>query len=259
MKIQYLAVIKLIMIISLLNSCASRQDVAYFQDEKIANFTQPELFYDLIYQPNDMLTIDVTALDPETVKPFNVASVPYSTSLTDSRTNFRMQTYIVDKNGNIQFPVLGTVKIGGLNRKEATDLLKSNISVYVKDPLVNIRITNFTITVLGEVNKPGSYIIQDEKVTLAEALGIAGDLSIYGKRKNILLVREIEGIKKFSIIDLTSVRSLSASTFGLKQNDIIYVEPNSTKIRSSSYNPNYGIIISAIGTLTTIVAIFIVR
>jgi polysaccharide export outer membrane protein len=257
MKKSLSVVIKLLLIVAFLNSCASRQDVAYFQDEKIANFTQPKLFYDLIYQPNDMLTIDVTALDPETVRPFNLASVPYSVSLLDSRTNMRMQTYIVDKNGNINFPVLGKVKIGGLTRQEATDLLESNISKYVKDPLVNIRITNFTITILGEVNNPGSFIIQDEKVTLAEAFGLAGDLSIYGKRDNILLIREIEGIKKFSIIDLTSVRSLSASTFGLKQNDVIYVEPNNAKIRASSYNQNNSVLISAIGTLTSVAALII--
>ena len=257
MKITFTAVIKLTLIITILNSCASREDVAYFQDEKIANFTQPELFYDLIYQSNDMLTIDVTALDPETVRPFNLASVPYSTSLTDSRTNTRMQTYIVDKNGNIEFPVLGTVKIGGLSRQEATDLLNSKISKYVKDPLVNIRITNFTVTVLGEVRNPGSFIIQDEKATLAEALGLAGDLTIYGKRDNILLVREIEGIKKFSIIDLTSVRSLSSSTFGLKQNDLIYVEPNKTRMRSSAYTQNNSVLISAMGALTSVAALII--
>ena len=257
MKITLTAVIKLALTITILNSCASTEDIAYFQDEKIGNFTQPELFYDLIYQSNDMLTIDVTALDPETVMPFNLASVPYSTSLTDSRTNMRMQTYIVDKNGNINFPVLGLVKIGGLSRQEATDVLNSEISKYVKDPLVNIRITNFTVTVLGEVSNPGSFIIQDEKATLAEVLGLAGDLTIYGKRDNILLVREIEGIKKFSIIDLTSVRSLSSSTFGLKQNDLIYVEPNKTRMRSSAFTQNNSVLISAIGALTSVAAIII--
>jgi polysaccharide export outer membrane protein len=257
MKIHFKVVLKLLMIITILNSCASRQDVAYFQDEKITNFTQPKLFYDLIYQPNDMLTIDVNALDPETVRPFNLATVPYSLSLIEARTNTRMQTYIVDKDGNIEFPVLGQVKLGGLTRQEATDVLKSRISEYVKDPLVNIRIINFTISVLGEVNDPGTFTIQDEKVTLAEALGMAGDLTIYGKRQNILLIREIEGIKKFSIIDLTSVRSLSATTFGLKQNDIIYVEPNNAKTRMSSYNQNNNVLISAIGTLTSVAALII--
>lgn len=243
-----------------LSSCASRQEIAYFQDEKINSFEQPIMVYELQYQPNDMLTIDVTALDPETVKPFNLNAVPYNINSTiDARTNLRMQTYIVDSEGFIEFPVLGQVNIGGLSRKEATALLKDKIKDYVKDPLINIRLTNFTVTVLGEVNSPGTFIIQDEKVTLAEALGLAGDLTIFGKRRNILLIREVDGIKKFSILDLTSVRSLSASTFALKQNDVVYIEPNNARVRSSAYTQNNSVLISAIGTLATIAAIFITR
>lgn len=259
MTIKLTKAIKLVVILTIISSCSSRHDIAYFQDEKISNFVQPELIYDLIYQPNDMLTIDVNALDPETVRPFNLGSVPFSDSAISETTSRRMQTYIVDKNGYINFPVLGEFKIGGLTRKEATELLKTEISKYVKDPLINIRLINFTVTVLGEVNRPGSFVIQDEKVTLAEAIGLAGDLTIFGLRKNILLIRELDGIKKFSILDLTSVRSLSASTYSLKQNDVIYVEPNNTRIRQSKYNPNNSVLISAISTLATIAAIFIVR
>lgn len=259
MTIKLSKTIKLLLILTIISSCSSRRDIAYFQDEKISDFVQPELIYDLIYQPNDMLTIDVNALDPETVRPFNLGSVPFSNSSMNETTSRRMQTYIVDEKGYIIFPVLGEIKIGGLTRKEATELLKSEISKYVKDPLINIRLINFTVTVLGEVTRPGSFVIQDEKVTLAEALGLAGDLTIFGLRRNILLIREINGIKKFSILDLTSVRSLSASTYSLKQNDVIYVEPNNTRIRQSKYNPNNSVLISAISTLATIAAIFIVR
>lgn len=242
----------------IITSCASREDIAYFQDEKVGEYTQPVLVYDLVYQPDDMLTIDVTALDPETVKPFNLNAVPYNTdSSINASTNLRMQTYIIDENGNIEFPVLGTVKLGGLTRKQATELLKTKITDYVKDPLVNIRLTNFTITVLGEVNNPGIFTIQDEKVTLTEALGLAGDLTIYGKRNNLLLIRQVEGVKKFSIIDLTSVKAITSTTFNLMQNDVIYVEPNNAKVRSSSFNQNNSVIISAVGTLATIVAILI--
>ncbi len=257
MKITFTAVIKLALIITILNSCASREDIAYFQDEKIGEFIQPIMIYDLIYQPHDMLAIDVNALDPITVRPFNLTSVPYSESTIEVNSRSRMQTYIVDSNGNIEFPVLGTIKIGGLTRKEAVNLLDTKISEYVKDPLVNIRLTNFTITILGEVNNPGAFSIQDEKVTLTEALGLAGDLTIYGKRNNVLLVREIEGIKKYSILDLTSVKSLSSSTFNLMQNDLIYVEPNNARVRASSYNPNNGVIISAVSLLATIASILI--
>ena len=245
--------------LNFLTSCATREHIAYFQDEKLGSFEQPSIIYILTYQPNDMLTIDVSALDPETVRPFNLNTVPYNSGSTiDGQTRTRMQTYIIDHNGFIEFPVLGKIKIGGLSRGEATALLKSKILQYVKDPLVNIRLANFTITVLGEVNNPGSFIIEDEKVTLTEALGLAGDLSIYGKRDNILLIREsTDGIKKFSILDLTSVKSLTSSTFSLKQNDVIYVEPNRAAIRSSTYTQNNSILISAFGLLTTIATIFI--
>ena len=260
MKLSSYKSIFLVIVILSLTSCATRENIAYFQDEKIGEFNLAPLSHNLTYQPDDMLTIDVTALDPETVKPFNLNAVPYNRESTlDASTNLRMQTYIVDANGNIEFPVLGTVKIGGLTRHEATNLFKDKISKYVKDPLVNIRITNFTISVLGEVNNPGSFIIQDEKVTLTEALGLAGDLTIYGKRNNILLIREINGLKKFSIIDLTSVKSVTSSTYNLMQNDVIYIEPNRAKVRSSAFNENNSVIISAVGTLATIIAIFITR
>lgn len=258
MKLPFFKALITTVVIITLTSCASREDIAYFQDEQNANYSQPVLVYDLVYQPNDMLTIDITALDPETVRPFNLNTVPSNneSSLEASNTS-RMQTYIVGANGEIDFPVLGTIKIGGLNRKEATILLKNEITKYVKNPIVNIRLVNFTISVLGEVNNPGSFTIQDEKVTLTEALGLAGDLTIQGKRKNILLIRESNGIKKFSVIDLTSVKSLTTSTFNLMQNDVIYVEPNNARVRSSSFNQNNSIIISAVGTLATIVAILI--
>lgn len=250
--------LKLVVLLTIfLSSCASRQDIVYFQDEKIGDFTQPTLIYDIAYQPNDVLTIDVSGFDPETVKPFNLNATPYSEDALSARSNLRMQTYIVDEEGYINFPVIGKFKIGGLTRYGATNQLQEKISQYAKDPIVNIRITNFTITVLGEVNNPGTFTITDEKVTLTEALGLAGDLTIYGKRNNVLLIREIDGVKKFSILDLTSVKTLTSSTFNLKQNDILYIEPNKARIRASSYNQNNTIIISAVSTLATIVAILI--
>ena len=258
MKRTFFRTLMLLSVTIIMTSCASRQDIVYFQDEKLGDYVQPLMIYDLIYQPNDMLTIDVTALDPETVRPFNLNAVPYNAdSSTNASSALRMQSYIIDAKGYIDFPVLGEIKIGGLTRKDATTLLKTKITEYVKDPIVNIRLINFTITVLGEVNDPGSFTIQDEKVTITEALGLAGDLTIYGKRDNIRLVREVDGIKKFSIINLKSVKSLTTSTYNLMQNDVIYVEPNKSRVRASSYNPNNGVLISAVSTLATIAAILI--
>src|SRR5690606_35144635 len=170
-----------------------------------------------------------------------------------------MQTYLIDYNGNIEFPVLGTLHIAGMTRIELTEMLKEKISEYAKDPIINIRLVNFTVTVIGEVGRPGTYTIQDERISLPEALGMANDLTIYGKRQNVLLIREVDGKKKFAKIDLTSVNAISSPLYYLQQNDVIVVEPNKARIRSSSYNQNNSVLISAIGTLTTIIAVFLIK
>ena len=204
-----------------------------------------------------MLTIDVAALDPDAVRPFNLPAVNYSESVISAQGTLKMQTYLIDNNGHIEFPVLGTIKIGGLTRIEATAMMKERLTEYIKDPIVNIRIANFTITVIGDVNRPGTYTIQDERVTLPEALGLAGDLTNTATRTNLFLIRETNGKKRFAKLDLTSINIVNSPLYYLAQNDVLYVEPNNAKIRSSNYNPNTGIIISAVATLATIAAILV--
>ena len=138
-----------------------------------------------------------------------------------------------------------------------TEILKNKLSEYIKDPIVNVRLINFTVTVLGEVNSPGTFTVQNERISLSDALGLAGDLTIYGKRDNVLLVREVDGQKRYAKFDLNSVNVLNSPNYYLTQNDVIYVEPNNARIRQSSYNPNNGFIISAVATLATIAAILI--
>jgi polysaccharide export outer membrane protein len=254
-----------ILIISILaivmcTSCASRKDLVYFQDEPLEpglSMSEPK---QLIYKPDDILTINVSALDPDTVRPFNLALV--SNNSNDSRnaqSGLRQQTYLVDYNGNIEFPVLGTIKVEGLTRTDLTNLLVERIKIMANDPIVNIRLSNFTITIIGEVSNPGTFTIQDERITILEALGLANDLTIFGERKNVLVIREVEGKKKFAKIDLTSVNTVNSNVYYLQQNDVIYVEPNKARIRSSTYNQNNGVLISAIGTLTTILAVFLIK
>ncbi|MGS2726147.1 polysaccharide biosynthesis/export family protein [Psychroserpens sp. BH13MA-6] len=252
----------LLLTLVMLSSCASRKDLVYFQDEPIADQSLSELDnnYEIIYKPNDILTIDVSAEVAESVAAFNLPLVAYDTSGgVTTQTNVLRQTYLIDPKGNIEFPVLGTVKMAGLTRVEATNMLKERIGEYVKEFIVNIRLVNFTITVLGEVNRPGAYTVQDERISLTEALGLAGDLTIYGKRDNIFLIREVDGKKKYAKFDLTSINVVNSPVYYLSQNDVVYVEPNKARIRTSSYNPNNGILIAAISTLSTIAAIFIVR
>lgn len=248
-----------ILAISMATSCASSKDFAYFQDEPLSGGYIDAAPEQLIYKPDDVLTINVTAASEEAARPFNLAVVTGGEDLINVSGNMRMQTYLVDYNGNIEFPVLGTLHIAGMTRIELTKMLRERISEYAKDPIINIRLINFTITVIGEVSDPGTFTIQKERISLPEALGLANDLTIFGQRKNVLLIREVDGKKKFAKIDLTSVNAVSSPLYYLQQNDLIVVEPNKARIRSASYNANNGVLISAIGTLTTIIAVFLIK
>ncbi|WP_299100166.1 polysaccharide biosynthesis/export family protein [uncultured Winogradskyella sp.] len=254
-----------ILIISILavfiaTSCGSRKNFIYFQDEPIEEGQLVSEPTQLIYKPDDILTINVSARDPETVRPFNLPVVSNNTSdVRNAQGTMQQQSYLVDYNGNIEFPVLGTLKVEGLTRTDLTALLVDKIKVMATDPIVSVRLANFTVTVIGEVKSPGTFTMQDERVTLLEALGYANDLTIYGRRKNVKLIREVDGVKKFAFIDLTSINTVNSHLYYLQQNDVIYVEPNNAKIRSSSYNQNNGVLISAIGTLTTILAVFLIK
>ncbi|NND53013.1 MAG: polysaccharide export protein [Flavobacteriaceae bacterium] len=258
MKILNLTKIFLLLSVIVLSSCASRQDITYFQDEPLSNATENlNNNFEIRFKTDDLLTIDVSALDPEVARPFNLPAVSYNASVIDAQGRLKMQTYLIDNYGNIEFPVLGTIKIGGLTRSEANIMLKERLSEYIKDPIVNIRLANFTVTVLGEVNQPGTFTIVDEKVSLTEALGLAGDLTIYGKRDNVFLIREVDGQKRYAKFDMTSVNVVNSPNYYLEQNDVIYVEPNSARVRQSAYTQNNALIVSIVATLATITAILI--
>ena len=244
--------------ITFLASCASREDIAYFQDEPLTSAENLTNNYEISFKPADMLTIDISAQDPEAVAPFLLTPVATNTpnSLRIS-ADLRMQSYLIDPYGNIDFPVLGKLKMEGLTRVEATEMLTEKLSEYIKDPIVNVRLINFAVTVLGEVKVPGTFTIQNERISLSEALGLAGDLTIYGVRSNVLLIREIDGKKQYAKFDLSSVNVLNSKNYYLTQNDVIYVEPNKARVRQSSYNPNNAIIISGIATLAAITALII--
>lgn len=259
LNIRYLTFNLSFLLLIALSSCVSRKDIVYFQDELLTNAVTDSGPEQLTYKTDDILTINVTAADPVAAQPFNLAVFSESDDLTRTSGNMRVQTYLIDYDGNIEFPVLGTLHLAGMTRTEATAMLKERISEYAKDPIVNIRLINFTITIIGEVSSPGTFTIQDERITLPEALGMANDLTIFGKRNNVLLIREVDGKKKFANIDLTSVNAINSPLYYLQQNDVIVVEPNNARIRSSNYNQNNAVLISAIGTLTTIVAVFLIK
>jgi len=239
------------------SSCATTQEVTYFQDESLADYEPLDFNTDVVYKTNDKISIIVSSLDPEAARPFNLPTISEGQSAIVTQGSTKMQTYLVDKFGNIEFPVLGQIKIGGLGRTEATELLKERLKEYLKNPIINIRLINFTVTVLGEVRNPGTFVLEDEKISLSEALGYAGDLTIYGRRDNVLLIRDNNGKKQYAKFDLTSIAVLNNQSYYLAQDDVIYISPNKAKARSASYNQNTAVVISALAVLVSLTAIII--
>lgn len=240
-------------IIFLISSCASRKDMIYFQDSSTE--INALVKYELTYKPDDLLTVSVSALDMDAVRPFNLYVAESRGTANGITATPSLQTYLIDAGGNIDFPVIGNIAVAGLTRKEATDLITDKLRPFVKDPIVNIRLTNFKVSILGEVSRPGSFNIPNERVSLLEALGMASDLNIQAKRTHLLLVREVDGKITKNYIDLRSSELFKSPFYYLQQNDVIYVEPNTAKILSSTYNPNVSITLTAISTLVSLLAI----
>ena len=259
---KYLSFLKKItsfLFVLLLFSCASPKDVVYYQGiEGIAGNTQAAS-YEIKIQPDDLLMIIVSAEDPEIAMPFNLKSVSMVTPSRQDlvRSQETMQLYLVDAVGAIEFPVLGKLKVSGLSRTEVLQMLQQKIGVYIKNPIINLRIMNFKVSVQGEVNLPGSYPIASERVTLIEALTMAKDLTIYGKRNNILVIREIDGVKSYNRVDITQANFINSPFYYLAQNDVIYVEPNRNKINGAAIGPNTGVIISATSLLIALITILL--
>ncbi len=248
MKNSFFKYLTILSVVLTITSCVSTKKIVYFQngDDVIENETV--VIFEPKIQVGDMLRIYVSAIDTEAATPFNLYE---SSGVTSSK----LLTYLVDVDGNINFPVLGKIKVAGFTNKQITNNLTQLLSSYIKDPVVNVRLINFKITVLGEVNSPGTYTVPNERISILGAIGLAGDLSIQGKRKTVIIVREEEGKRKLITLDLSSKKIFSSPYFYLAQNDVIYVEPNKAKINSSAVGANAGIIISSISTVISLIAI----
>lgn len=244
-------------VLILANSCVSRQEVVYFQGlEQVQNRIDDEKHKNLRIKPSDLLTISVSAPQQEAALPFNlpVIGVPQGGMDMGVTVNGRqqMQTYLVDKSGFIDFPVLGKVKASSFSQEQLSSNLKKQISSFVQDPIVNVRVVNFQVSVLGEVNRPGTFEVQDDYFSLPQALGMAGDMSIYGRRDNVLVVREEGGVKTHAYLDLSDAEVINSPYYYLQQNDVVYVEPNKAQRQSASYNRNAGIYISIASVLVSL-------
>lgn len=238
-------------------SCVSREKIVYFQNLEQQQTLLEQVQHSFKIQPNDLLSIVVSAYDLNAVRPFNLISESRpSTDMSGmSYNNTQQQGYLTAEDGTIEFPVLGKVKVAGLTRSELSDMLVKRISEYVIDPIVTIRVMNFKVSVLGEVAKPGSYSVEGERLSIPEALGLAGDLTIYGRRDNLLVIRDNGKTKEYKYLDLRNSDFLNSEYYYLKQNDIIYVEPNNAQVQSSSFNRNSSIYISIASLLISVMVL----
>jgi polysaccharide export outer membrane protein len=246
-------------------SCGSTKNVPYFQDLayssnsvmiNTAKFTEPVILVD------DLISISIFTIDPVTSMVINQVGSQAINPTSGGQASALIATqatagFLVDKNGEIDLSVVGKVKILGLTTYEARDLIKEKASLVYKDPNVQVRYANFKVTILGEVTRPAAYTVPTEKVSVLDALGLAGDLTIYGRRENVLLIRDNNGKKEFARLDLNSTQLFNSPYYYLKQNDVLYVEPN--KGKSATLNQARTQTLAIIGTALTVLITLITR
>jgi len=252
---KYVLILGLFMIaLMIFSSCGSRRNMVYLQPDSTQINTVYEQYVPKI-QINDILTVVVTAADPKVTAPFNPLSTMTNSAMTQQTDMALRPTYTVDNNGDITLPMLGKVRVVGLTRVQAIENIRVELSQYIKDPGVNINFNNFRVSVLGEVARPGSFVMPSERVTVLEAISMAGDLTIRGVRQNVMLIREVEGKKTMHRLDLTQQDMLNSPYYYLVQNDVIYVEPNKSQINSSKLGANTNVIISIASLLITVISV----
>ncbi|ASV28833.1 polysaccharide biosynthesis/export family protein [Maribacter cobaltidurans] len=243
-----------IVIVFSLASCASQRDVVYFQGIGDYETKITENSHEQTFKVDDLIEIHVSTLDPEASLPFNLYS-----GVQDAGGRPEKIDYIVSKDGFIDFPVIGSVKVVGLSPQETKVILREKLTPYLKDPIINIRLKNFTVTILGEVKSPGTYPVNGEQITILEALGLANDLTIKGKRENVMVIRDFNGTKVYHRIDLTNKEALNSPVYYLTQNDVIYVEPNRSAVTSSALDNRASIWVSVASVLITSTVLLITR
>lgn len=247
-------ILLLIGLVVLLGSCATKEQVVYFRDVDSATLESLDSIYEApTIQPNDILRIDLTALEPLTTLPYKFEKTEIPATSGNIRSDEKLlRGYLVSKEGVINYPGLGEVKMQGMSTAEAQRFLENKLSKYIKNPTVRVRLLNFKVTVLGQVHNPGTITSTEEALTIPQAIGMAGDLDIRGRRRNVLLIRQIDGQRFARRIDLTKSDWMSDPTYYLKQNDILYVEPNGPAVKSAGFISSIGNVLSTISILISI-------
>jgi len=243
-------------------SCSTPKNVAYIQNSDYIDYSNSEYLYDARIMPKDILTITINTVNPEASEPFNlVVRNPLTSSGNIATSGGSLQTYLVDNEGCIDFPVVGKLQVGGLTKSMCEKLIHDKIKRYMnaeENPIVTVRMSNYKISVIGEVNRPGMFTVGNEKINIFEALAQAGDLSIYGVRDRVKLIREnAKGRKEIYTINLNDANIVNSPYYYLQQNDVVYVEPNSVKAKNSAIGTSTTIWISVTGALVSLASLIV--
>ena len=230
------------------SSCLSRKNIDYFQNgDGTTSIALPQT-YEPIILPNDLLEIQVASINPEAAKFFNPSNIP------ESGTNSRLNTYLVDSKGEIELPLIGSIKVAGMTTRQIKETLKTSLEKYLQSPTVKVNFESYKITILGEVKLPGLYQVRSEKINITEALGLAGDMTIFGDRKKVMIIREQDGKKEFIQADLTTRDIFATNYYYLHPGDVVYVPAGKGRIASA--DAFYRVAPLVISTLTLISLIF---
>lgn len=267
MKLRHSGIVAALSLILAFSSCSTPKDITYFQDlrpgETELTVTDP---VEITIRPKDKLSILVNSQDPRLTNLFNLPIISQQVGVDNSSNQNRgLSGYTVDSNGEIDFPVLGKIKVRGMTRERVASKIKAELTAQnlVKDPVVTVEFMNLTIAVMGEVNKPGRFDIDKDEVTILDALSMAGDLTIYGKRESVKVLRKENGAQRVYGVNLCSAGDIySSPVYYLQQNDVVYVEPNDTKARQSTVNGNTVRSTSfwiSLASLMTTIAVLIVK
>ena len=245
-----------ISILLLADSCTTSKQILYFQDIDTAEIDRIVTEYEPEIKRDDILKIVVSGPDKLVVQPYNLTLGEVTTYGSTSPANSTLE-YHVDKDGYIDFPVLGRIKVLGMTRQSLVEYLTDALKKEVYDPVVYVSFANFKITVLGEVKNPGTYNVTSERITILQALGMAGDLNLTARRDGIILIREDNGLNTHIKIDLKTSDILSSPYFYLQQNDVLYVPASPTRVATATTTPLWSTILSGVTTLMSVVSVIL--
>ncbi len=245
-----------------LGSCGSSKNIEYFKNAESVDLSSSKGLFDAKIMPKDLLTITVITSDPKVSYPFNL-SVANTLNATGNLSSGQgsLQTYLVDNDGYIKFPVVGELKVGGMTKRQCEELITEKVKPYMSEtekPIVTVKMASFKVSVAGEVKNPGVFAVDQEKISVIEALARAGDLTIYGRRENVMLIREdAAGEKSIHILNLNDANLINSPYYYLQQNDYIYASPNKVQARNSGIGSSITIWLTAVSILTSVASLMV--